>query len=171
MQFSLLALLCASTCCQAAEARRAALIGPWACGPITMAGPGFDVILSYTIDYLKDGSYREMSDSTVKAASGRTVKTRSSGQGAWTLNKGIIETRGGKSEFLSSDDPAYTVEMGQGHLDAENKKKNWSKSQILALDAKQLRKIPIEVMYKQAAVEVNCLRQGPTSVPAVRDGA
>lgn len=68
-----------------------------------------------------------------------------------------LESHFGKSEFLWSDDPTYTIAMGQEDLDAQVKKKDWAKSKILELGEK-LVTTPIESMYKGAEVVSTCVR-------------
>lgn len=135
-----------------------ALLGAWNCGPYNMAGKGFDMTAAHTAHYAMDGSYRVTSELIVRAANGKIVKMRDRSFGSWTLKDDIIEIHYDKVEFLSSDDPAYTVQMGQASADAQQTKKNWAKSRILELGEKKLITVAVESMYKGAEVTVTCLR-------------
>jgi hypothetical protein len=146
-----------SASCTAGDARNVSLLGAWKCGPYAMAGERFDITAMETSTYLTDGSYRATSELTVRLAGGKVVKTRDRSYGSWTLKNDIIEIRYNKVEFLSSDDPAYTTEMGQADSDAQQKKKNWAKYKILELNDKLIL-LPVESMYKAAEVTVTCVR-------------
>jgi hypothetical protein len=157
MKFLVLILFFVSACCSAGDARNVALLGTWKCGPYSMVGDGFETTATETSTYQTDGSYRGTTELSVRLASGKVVNTTSSSFGSWSLKDDIIEISYDKVEFLSSDEPTYTVEMGQADADAQLKKKNWSKSRILELDGK-LTTVPVESMYKGAEVEVTCVR-------------
>ena len=146
-----------SVSCAAGGTPNISLPGVWKCGPYTMAGERFDITAVEISTYLKDGSYRSTSELTVRLAGGKVVKTRERSYGSWTLLNDIIEIRYNKVEFLSSDDPAYTKEMGQAASNAQQKKKNWAKYKILELKDKLIM-LPIELMYKAAEVKVSCVR-------------
>lgn len=133
------------------------LQGVWKCDPYTLTGKGFATTATETSTFLMDGSYRGTSELIIRLESGRVVKTRDRSFGNWTLKDNIIKIHYDKVEFLSSDDPTYTVQMGQSNADAQQKKKNWSKSKILHLDDKLVTS-PIESMYKGADVVVTCVR-------------
>ena len=107
--------------------------------------------------YASDGSYRETSETAYRLTNGKVVTLRDRSRGSWTLKDDVIFVRYDKVEFLSSDDPAYTVKMGQDSADAQQKKKTWSKSRILEL-GDRLVKFPVEAMYKGAEVKVTCHR-------------
>ena len=146
-----------SVCCSAAGARNTALERIWKCGPYSVGGPGFLTTVTDTSIYDKDGSYRETSEKSVRLTDGRVVNLRDRSFGTWVIKTDIIEIRYDRVEFLSSDDPAYTVKMGQADADAQQKKKNWSKSKIRELGDK-LVTFPVESMYKGAEVQVTCVR-------------
>lgn len=147
-----------SAFCRAGDAPNVALHGTWKCDPVTMVGTGFDLTLTSNKTYQRDGSYRGTSDVAVRVANGKVVRTRDRSFGSWTLKEDIIKVHYDKVEFLSSDDPAYTLKTGQMDADAQQKRKNWSKSKILTLDDK-LVTVPVESMYKGAEVVVTCARR------------
>lgn len=157
MKFLLILLLFGVAAPTMADARSAALLGVWNCGPYTVAGEGFSVTGTETSTYLMDGKFRGTSEYAVRLASGRVVRMRDRSFGSWTLKNDIIEIRYDKVEFLSSDNPAYTVQMGQAAADAQQEKKNWSKAKILELGDKLIT-VPVEAMYKGAEVVVTCVR-------------
>jgi hypothetical protein len=146
-----------SASCTASEARNISLAGTWKCGPYAIEGERFKITALETSTYLTDGGYRSSSELTVRLAGGKVVKTRDRSFGNWALKRGIIEIDYRKVEFLSSDDPAYTVEMGQRDSDAQQKKKNWAKYKIMDLNEKLIL-LPVETMYKAAAVKITCVR-------------
>lgn len=151
-------LYCASACCSATDARSGALLGTWICGPMDMAGNGFNVTLTYTSTYKPDGAYTSTSKSLVVTSDGRKVNIHDQSEGTWTLKGNIIRVQTDKVEFLWSDNPGYS-KIGQQISDDQNKAKNWDESLILDLTDKKLVKTPVRSLYKGAEVMVSCGRQ------------
>ena len=107
--------------------------------------------------YSEDGSYFELSTSSIKLNGGRVITTKSNISGSWQLTEGIIELQFNSTAFLSSDDKDYSLEMGQRDADAQLQKKNWSKGKVLEF-GKRLVTTPVQSMYKAAEVVVTCGR-------------
>lgn len=131
--------------------------GTWNCEPYTMNGKNMTITVEEQHTYGKDGSYSELSTSTIKGDSGGTVTTKSSLSGSWLLTKGVIELQFNSGGFFFSSNRNYTLEMGQHDLDAQLKKKNWAKMKILE-SRKRLVTTTVDPMYKEAQVLVTCTR-------------
>lgn len=141
----------------AGDYQRHALIGKWKCGPMTMFGEGFQVNLTYTSNYEKDGRYHATSESTTRVTDGRKITMRDRSFGKWTLTNNIIRVDYDRVEFLYSDSPEWTIKMGQDNADAHQRKQSWSKWQIQTLD-EALIKIPVQTIYEGARVQTTCIR-------------
>ena len=61
-------------------------------------------------------------------------------------------------ELLTSSDPSITKEIGQQAQDAQVRKKSIYQSRILEFTGHSSRSIPVNSMYKEAAVESTCER-------------
>lgn len=61
-------------------------------------------------------------------------------------------------EFLSASDPSVTKKAGQKAQDEQLAKKSVYESRILEFNGTYSRSIPINSMYKDAAVESTCER-------------
>ena len=142
---------------QAKNIENHALLGEWRCGPYTMTGEGFEVTVTEAVVYRIDGSYESTSDLTLRLESGRVVRTKDRAFGSWGIDEGIIEVRYSKVKFLWSDDPTYTIEMGQHDADAQLRAKSWSKAKIVRLDEKLIT-TTVEPMYEGAKTTVMCVR-------------
>jgi hypothetical protein len=140
-----------------AATKQPRLDGEWTCNPYTMTGKNMTVTVQEQHRYGKDGSYSEVSTSTIKLDSGISLTTKSSLAGSWMLTNGVIELKFGSGEFLSSSNSNYTLGMGQSALDTELQKKNWSKMKILEF-GKRLVTTPVAPMYEEAKVVVTCTR-------------
>lgn len=143
--------------CSATDARRAALLGTWICGPYAMAGEEFSMTVVESATYLDNGNYLTVSDLKIRLKNGKIITTRDRSSGRWALTDDLINIHYDKVEFLSSDDPDYTIQMGQAAADAQQKKKSWAKYRILELQEKLII-LPVKPMYEAAASAVTCVR-------------
>ena len=134
------------------------LVGTWRCGPTVMQGPGFTVTVTDETTKLSDGTYSGHS-STVISAPGKpalTLPDRSSG--TRELVGDVVKSRIDQIEFLSASDPSITKEAGQRAQDEQLAKKSVYESRILEFTGTRSRSIPVNYMYKEAAVESTCER-------------
>ena len=136
---------------------RDALLGDWKCGPTTMVGEDFQVTTSTATTYGPDGRYQSLSEINVQLSSGKVVRTRDQVWGSWSLKGRIVEVRYARVKFLWSDDPSYTVDMGQEDAEAQLRKKDWAKLRIISYGSEMVT-TPIESMYKGAEVLTTCVR-------------
>lgn len=157
----LLAVFVVSATCSAGNVSAVALLGEWNCNPYNLVGEGFNLTATESSTYRIDGTYLATTALTIRLASKKTVRTRAKSFGNWTLIDDVIRIQYKRMYFLSSDDPTYTVQMGQEDADAQQKKKSWSKAKILELGDK-LVTATVESMYKEAEVVVTCVRPSKT---------
>jgi len=138
-------------------ARPSDIQGKWNCGPYTMKGQDRTIAVLEKASYGKDGSYSEISATTLSFDGGTKVTSRGKLSGSWQLIDGVIELHFKSFVVLSSDNPIYTVEMFQRSADAQMLKKNWAKNRVLEFGKKLVYK-PVDSMYKEAEVTVTCIR-------------
>ena len=138
--------------------KAADLTGTWKCGPTEMHGPGFTVTVSETTTNNASGTFTT-DTTTVIAAPGKeplTLLSRSSG--TWELAGDVLRTHFKQAEFLSASDPSVSHETGQQAQDDQLKKKSTYESRILGIEGGRYRSVPVNPMYKEAAVESSCAR-------------
>lgn len=157
IKYTLVALLTLSPLPSLGAVTPSNIEGTWSCDPYTMKGKNITITVEERHKYEKGGMYSERGTSTITVLDGRTVTTESSLSGSWLLSNGIIELEFTSGKFLSSSSQNYTIQMGQDALDAELKKKNWSKMRVLEFH-KRLVTTAVDPMYKEAQVLVSCNR-------------
>ena len=134
------------------------LLGTWRCGPTVMQGPGFTVTVTDETTNKADGTYTGQT-TTVIAAPGQpplTLLDRSNG--TWELKGDVVRSHVLHVEFVSASDPSITREQGQKAKDDQLAKKSVYESRILELRDGRSRSVPVNSMYKEAAVESSCQR-------------
>ncbi len=150
--------LAGSACAGSLSLTEADLVGTWRCGPTAMQGPGFTVTVTDVTTKLPDGTYTA-NTSTVIAPPGKpsiTLQDRSNG--TWKLAGDIVTSHVTGVEFLSASDSSVTKEAGQKAQDDQLAKKSVYESRILEFTGNRSRSIPVNSMYKEAAVESTCER-------------
>jgi hypothetical protein len=70
----------------------------------------------------------------------------------------VVRSRINHVEFLSASDPSVTKGAGQKAQDEQLAKKSVYESRILEFNGTHVRSIPVNAMYKEAAVESTCER-------------
>ncbi len=132
------------------------LIGVWYCGPYEMKSGDMAIRTKEQKHYRVDGSYSEIAISTVRFGSGVVTTMKMRLDGRWQQQADEVTVQFDKATFLSSDNPNYTIAMGQLQADSQMAKKNWAKSLVLVLGDKMMYR-PIDAMYKETEVEVRCI--------------
>jgi hypothetical protein len=138
--------------------KAADLSGTWKCGPTEMQGPGFTVTVSETTTNSPAGTFTT-DTTTVIAAPGKeplTLLSRSSGK--WELAGDVLRTHFERAEFLSASDPSISHEEGQKAEDDQLKNKSTYEARIIGIEGGRYRSVPVNPMYKEAAVESHCAR-------------
>ena len=152
------AMLMGSSAAASSSLALSDLVGTWRCGPTVMQGPGFTVTTTDETNRLADGTYTSHT-TTVIAAPGKpafTLQDRSNG--TWELKGDVVTIHVIRAEFLSASDPSITKEAGQKAQDDQLAKKSVYESRILEITGGRTRSIPVNSMYKEAAVESSCER-------------
>lgn len=139
-----------------AEVTNNDLIGVWHCGPYDMVNDNMVISTKEHKTYNKSGYFKEISTSTLRFSSGGSTTMQIKLEGQWTLAENVITVQFNKATFLSSDNPNYTIAMGQRQADKQMQAKNWAKIKVDVQGDKMIYS-PIETMYKEAQVMVRCL--------------
>lgn len=139
------------------------LIGIWHCGPYEMRNADMTITTREQKKYRKDGGYTEVATSTVSLPGGVMTTMSMQLDGRWQLSDDVVTMTFDKATFLSSDNPNYTVAIGQQQADAQMAKKNWAKNHISIKGDRMLYQ-PLDAMYKEAEVLVRCIN------PAIGSG-
>lgn len=108
--------------------------------------------------YYAGGGYGEVSDALITTVNGDQIRIKSSLEGSWKFDGKIIYVKFDRGQFLSSDNPGYSVAAGQNALDAQLLKKNWAKRKVLELGMRLVTR-PVDPMYKDADVVVTCTKE------------
>jgi hypothetical protein len=136
----------------------ASLIGTWECGPTTMHGPNFDLLVTTRTTNNADHTYSSLTTSVVTPQGGLAVTNKDLAHGTWQLDGDVITSTVTRVEFLSSTDATISNKFGQDIQDAQLKKKSVYQSRIIHFDGQTSRSIPVNSMYKEAVVESSCKR-------------
>ena len=123
-----------------------------------MHGPNFDLTVTEITTNNADHTFVTSTESVIVPNGGAAVITKDEAYGTWHLEGNIVTTEFLKSTFLSSSDPSVGKEIGQRIQDEQLKKKSIYQSRILELSDDKSRSIPVNPMYKEAAVESSCHR-------------
>jgi hypothetical protein len=123
-----------------------------------MAGEGFAMTAVESATYLGNGNYLTVTELKIRLKNGKIITASERSSGSWALADDVVNIRYDKVEFLSFDDPAYTKQVGQAAVDAQQKKKNWAKYRIIELEEKLIL-LPVEPLYAAAASAVTCVRR------------
>ena len=134
------------------------LIGTWECGPTTMHGPNFDLVVTTRTTNNPDHSYSSLTTSVITSHGQAPITNKDIAYGLWRLEGDVITSVVEKVQFLSSSDPSLSNEQGQLIQEAQLKKKSVYKSRILDFNGNTSRSVPVDSMYKEAAVESSCRR-------------
>lgn len=150
-------LLLALPCAALGASSQPDIVGAWTCGPYEMQGPDIEISAVDRRVYSEDGHFTEHGFATYTRADIKIrVETRHTG--TWSQQGDLIEIRFSSAEFLSSDNPAFTVANGQAMLNDIQRRKNWEKKRILKFDGQSMTTIPVDATSKQAEIEVSCSR-------------
>lgn len=134
------------------------ILGKWNCGPVVMKGPQATVTASWSVNYLPDYTYIELTSTQVNPTDRPSFSTVNRSVGRWEIKGKVLETQSTKEEFISATDPFISKAMGQKVLEEQVTAKPISQSRILKLNAKELRTFPINAKYKEAEVTTTCMR-------------
>ena len=134
------------------------LIGTWDCGPTTMRGPDFDVVVTTRTINRADHTYTSLTTSVITPKGQPALINKDQADGTWSLDGDIITSSVQRVEFLSSSDPKISKWRGQQIQDAQLKNKSVYQYRILAFDGITSRSVPVNSMYEEAVVESSCKR-------------
>ena len=140
------------------QLRPSDLVGTWRCGPTVMQGPGFTVTVTDQTTKLPNGTYTGHTSTVISAPGKPALTLQDRSNGTWELSGDVVRTHVLRAEFLSASDPSITQEEGQKAQNDQLAKKSVYESRILELSGKRSRSIPVNSMYKEAAVESSCER-------------
>ena len=157
-KFAIAAMLVTSSAAASPSMTESDLVGSWRCGPTVMQGPGFTVTVTDETTKLRDGTYTAYTTTVIAAPGEAPITLQDRSNGTWELKGDVIRTHVIRSEFLSASDPSITKEAGQKAQDDQLAKKSVYETRILELTSTRSRSIPINSMYKEAAVESRCER-------------
>jgi len=132
--------------------------GTWRCGPTVMQGPGFTVTVTDETTKLPDGTFTGHSRSVISAPGKAPLTLQDRSSGTWELVGDVVRSRINHVEFLSASDPSITKDAGQRAQDEQLAKKSVHESRILEFNGTHSRSIPVNSMYRDAAVESTCER-------------
>lgn len=134
------------------------LLGTWRCGPTVMQGPGFTVTVIDETTKLPNGTFTGHTRSVISAPGKAPLTLQDRSSGTWELVGDVVRSRINHLEFLSASDPSVTKEAGQKAQDEQLAEKSVYESRILEFNGTHSRSIPVNSMYKEAAVESTCER-------------
>ena len=134
------------------------LVGAWRCGPTVMQGPGFTIAVTDETTKLADGTYTAHTSTVISAPDTPNITLQDRSSGTWELVGDVVKSRVIRAEFLSASDPSITNEAGQKAQDDQLAKKAVYETRILEISGTRSRSIPVNSMYKEAAVESACER-------------
>ena len=134
------------------------LIGTWECSPTTMHDPNFDLVVTTRTTNNSDHTYTELTTSVITPHGKPSITNRDQANGTWRLDGDVTTSTVLRVEFISSSDPTISKELGQQIQESQLKKKSVYQSKILAFDGATSRSVPLNSMYKEAAVESSCKR-------------
>ena len=154
----LTAFLCSCAVASPATLSKESLVGTWLCGPTTMHGPNFDIVVTMETTNAADNTYTSLTTSAISPHGKDPITTKDRAFGTWQLDGDVITSHVQKVEFLSSSDPSISNEFGQQVQDAQLKKKSTYHSRILEFTGDTSRSVPVNSMYKEAVVESSCER-------------
>jgi hypothetical protein len=135
-----------------------ALLGDWECGPTTMHGTSFDLVITVRTTNRPDHTYTSLTTSVITPHGKSPVTNKDQAHGTWRLDGDMITSTVQQVEFLSSSDPTFRKELGQKIQDDQLGKKSTYQSRILEFDGHVTRSIPVNSLYKEAVVESSCRR-------------
>ncbi|MGE8281128.1 MAG: hypothetical protein ACN6O2_11890 [Stenotrophomonas sp.] len=134
------------------------ITGAWECGPTTMHGPDFDVVVTTRNTNNADHTYSSLSTSIITPHGQVAVTNQAIDHGTWRLETDVITFTVERVQFLSSSDPTFSNTLGQQIEDAQLKKKSVYRYRMLHFDGNTSRSVPVDPMYKEAEVESSCRR-------------
>lgn len=134
------------------------IVGTWECGPTTMRGANFDLVVSTRTVNLADHTSTTVTTSVVTPHGARPVTSVDEIVASWRVEGDILTTEVKSARFVTSSDITVSQEEGQRLLDAQMAKKSVYQSRVLSIDAESMRSIPHNSMFKEAAVESVCKR-------------
>lgn len=134
------------------------LVGTWDCGPTTIHGSNFDLVVTTRTTNNSDHTYSRLTTSVITPHGQVAVTNKDISLGSWHLEGDVVTSVVERVQFLSSSDPTFSEELGQDIQEAELRKKSVYKSRILDFNGKTSRSIPVDTMYEEASVESSCWR-------------
>jgi len=150
--------LLASCATARASLSEESLVGTWECGPTTMQGPNFDLVVTTRTTNNHDHTYSSLTTSVITPHGQSAVTNKDIAYGSWRLEADVVTSKVERVQFLSSSDPSFSSELGQQIQEAQLKKKSVYQSRVLDFDGNTSRSVPVDSMYKEAVVESSCRR-------------
>lgn len=135
-----------------------ALVGTWRCGPVAVADPNYDLVVTTETINQADGRYTGLSTSVFTQPGKAPVVIQDRASGTWRLEGDIFVSKIEQVQFLSASDSWISQERGQKVQDEMLKKKSVYRSRILEFTGPTLRIVPVDPAYKAAELESLCER-------------
>ena len=139
-----IALLLVGGCATTAPVGTAAVVGRWRCGPTPLHGTGFDVAVSTDTTYRADGRFSTLTRSVISRPGAAPVTTQDRAEGAWTLTGDVLRTTVQRATFVSSSDPAISLQAGQQLQDARLRQRAVFETRLRRLDAQRWQTSPVD---------------------------
>jgi hypothetical protein len=77
------------------------ILGKWNCDPVVMRGPQATVTVSWSVNYLPDYTYIEMTSTKVDPTDRPSFSTINRSEGRWEIKGKVLETQSTKEEFVT----------------------------------------------------------------------
>lgn len=135
------------------------MIGTWDCGPTTMHGPKFDIVVSSRTTNRPDHTATTVTTSIITPHGAPPITNIDEATETWAIDGDLVTRIVSKIRFISSTDPRITPEIGQQIVDDQVARKSVYQSRILGIKGRVLRSIPFNATQKQAEVESTCSRR------------
>jgi hypothetical protein len=104
--------------CNAHEHQRNSIVGSWKCDPYTLNGNDRTVTVTEENTYYRDGSFLSLDTYTDVFSSGLKVSGKVKLVGSWKIASLLLSIQVTRAKYLFSDNPKFTVAMGQKMWDA-----------------------------------------------------
>ncbi|MDQ1835502.1 hypothetical protein [Massilia scottii] len=132
------------------------LTGTWECGPTFMKGPQLVMTVVTVTKRAADRTFVSTSTSVITPRGKPAITLIDSARGTWRLEGRILISAFQESKFISASDPTISAELGQKLQDDQLRNKSIYKAEILQINRKSMRFIPVGSDYSEAVVESNC---------------
>jgi hypothetical protein len=140
-------------------------VGAWECGPTTMHGANFDLVVTARMVNRADHTSTTTSTSIITPHGAAPITNVDESVDTWKIEGDLITTQTVSWRFVSSTDPTLTVEEGQSILDKQRDTKSTYLARVLSADRDTIRTIPHNSLYAEAVVESVCKRTADAPSP------